>query len=74
MTQSDHELLTQIDGIGQEKANRLLAHFGGGREIAKSACRYWGELTNVDGISEGQAKNLFHAMKDAQVFHELRGY
>ena len=70
----DHELLTQIDGIGPQTATALLEHFGSGRKVAQSACRYWGELTNVNGISETKAKGLFHDMADAGVFHKLRGY
>ena len=70
----DHELLTQIDGIGPQTATALLEHFGNGRKVAQSACRYWGELTDVDGITETRAKNLFHDMRDTGVFHELRGY
>ena len=71
---TDHELLTQIDGIGDERANRLLAHFGSGRKVAQSACRYWNELTKVDGISETEARGLFDKMQDAGVFYDLRGY
>lgn len=70
----DEELLTQIDGIGADKANNLLAHFGSGRKVAQSACRYWGEITNVDGFTEERAKNLFYDMKEAEVFEDLRGY
>lgn len=71
---NDHELLTEIDGIGPETANSLLEHFGSGKEVAQSACRYWGELLEVDGFTEDRAKNLFYDMKDAEVFHDLRGY
>lgn len=74
MSMNDHELLTQINGIGDKTANDLLNHFGSGRKVAQSACRYWGELLNVDGFTEERAKNLFHDMKDAGVFKELRGY
>lgn len=70
----DHELLTQIQGIGTQTANDLLTHFGSGQKVAHSACRYWGELTNVDGITEDKARQLFHEMKDAGVFTDLRGY
>ena len=71
---SDDELLTAVDGIGDVRATALLDHFGDGREVAQSACRYWGEITNVPGFTEAQARNLFHDMKDVGVFHELRGY
>ena len=71
---NDHELLTVVDGIGDVRATALLDHFDDGREVAQSACRYWGEITEVDGFTEDQARDLFHKMKDAGVFHELRGY
>lgn len=71
---NDHDLLTQIDGIGDDKANNLLNHFGSGRKVAQSACRYWGEIVEVDGFTEETAKNLFYQMKEAEVFEDLRGY
>lgn len=71
---NDHELLTQINGIGEQRANNLLNYFGSGERVAKSACRYWGEITNVDGFTEDEAKTLFDKMKDENVFHDLRGY
>jgi len=71
---NDHELLTQINGVGDETANALLEYFGSGRKVAQSACRYWGEMTNVDGFTEGRAKALFDEMQDAGVFYDLRGY
>ena len=71
---SDHELLTQVDGVGPTGANKLLAHFGSGRKVAQSACRYWNEITKVDGFSESEAKQMFDKMRDANVFHDLRGY
>ena len=71
---NDHELLTAIDGVGDVRAAALLDHFGDGRKVAQSACRYWGEITKVDGFTEAQARGVFHKMKDAEVFHKLRGY
>lgn len=71
---SDKELLTQIEGLGPSVANRALNHFGSGRKAAQSACRYWNEWTEVDGVSEDMAKNMFHRMKNAGVFEDLRGY
>lgn len=71
---SDHELLTQIEGISDHKATQLLEHFDDGSEVAKAACSYWGYLTDVDGISEENAKTLIDRMRDAEVFHDLRGY
>lgn len=71
---NDTELLTQVDGIGPESAAALLDHFEDGSEVAQSACRYWGEITNVPGFTEDRARDLFHEMKDAGVFEDLRGY
>ena len=71
---NDHELLTAVDGIGDMRATALLNHFDDGRKVAQSACRYWNELTKVDGFSETDARGMFDKMKDADVFHELRGY
>lgn len=71
---NDHDLLTQIDGITPRTATALLDHFEDGREVAQSACRYWGALLDVEGITEERARNLFHDMQDADVFHDLRGY
>ena len=70
----DIDLLTEIDGIGEKRAKALLMHFGSGREVAQSACRYWGEITDVRGFTEDEARDLFHKMKDANVFNDLRGY
>lgn len=72
--QESVSLLTEIEGIGTKQANRLLVHFGSGRKVAKSACRYWGELEEVDGITEEKARSMFDRMKEAGVFHDLRGY
>ena len=71
---NDHELLTNVEGIGDVRAEALLEHFEDGRKVAQSACRYWGEITNVPGFTEEEARDLFHKMKDAEVFHDLRGY
>lgn len=68
------DLLTRIDGIGPDTANKLLAHFGSGRKVAQAACRYWGELVEVDGITEEKAREMFDQMLEADVFHDLRGY
>lgn len=71
---TDHELLTQVDGIGPGRATALLDHFDSGRTVAQSACRYWAELIEVEGISEAEARALFDKLHDADVFHDLRGY
>lgn len=70
--QSTHDLLTQIEGVGPDLANRLLLLFGSGREVAKAACRYWGELAKVDGVSEEMARSMFDRMQDAGVYEDLR--
>jgi len=69
-----HELLTQVEGVGDDRATALLSHFGSGRKVAQSACRYWGEITKVYGFTDENAKTLFHRMKNAEVFEDLRGY
>ena len=68
----EHDLLTRIDGIGPEMADRLLARFGSGREVASRASSGWGALTDVDGISEEAARSLFDRMRDAGVYEDLR--
>ena len=70
----DKDLLMKVEGVGPARASSLLDHFDDGKEVAQSACRYWGEITKVPGFTESEARDLFHKMKDAGVFHELRGY
>lgn len=74
MSSTDHELLTEIDGVGETRARALLRHFGEGSEVAKSACRYWHEITKVEGFTEASAKTMFDRMQEAGVFYDLRGY
>lgn len=69
---TDHELLTAVEGVGPDLAERLLEHFGSGRKVAQSACRYWGELTDVDGVSEEKARSMFDRMHVAGVFEDLK--
>lgn len=71
---TDKQLLMEVDGIGGQIADRALYHFGNGRKAAQSACRYWNEWTKVDGVNEDMARDMFDRMKDAEVFHDLRGY
>lgn len=71
---TDKELLMEVDGIGPKRAAALLDHFEDGRSVAQSACRGWGEITTVPGFTDEQARELFHKMTDAGVFHDLRGY
>jgi endonuclease III-like uncharacterized protein len=68
---NDRELLGRIDGLGKTTIDALLDHFGHGYFVAQSACRYWGELAKVEGISRDRAKELFFDMQDAGVFDEL---
>lgn len=74
MSSTDSELLQEIEGIGPQRASSLLAHFGTGRKVAQSACRYWNEITKVDGFTEKEAREMFDKMQHAEVFHDLRGY
>lgn len=68
------KLLIEVDGIGEDRARNLLFHFGSGRKVAQSACRHWGEITNVNGFTDEKAKTMFDRMIDAGVFYDLRGY
>lgn len=72
--EEEKELLMQIDWVSEKIAVRMLNHFGSGRKVAQSGCRYWDELTKVKGVSDKRAKAMFHEMKDAGVFNDLRGY
>lgn len=65
------ELLLEVDGIGEGKADALLDHFGHAHWVAESACRYWGEIAKVNGFTEDAARNLFDAMQDAGVWDDL---
>lgn len=66
-----HDLLTDVDGITDTKADALLTHFGHGYWVAQSACRYWGEIEKVHGFSEDAARTLFDRMQDADVWDAL---
>ena len=69
---SDKDLLMQVDGIGEKRAEALLDEFGDGYNVASRALSGWGAIRDVDGFSEDTARDMFHKMREANVFEELR--
>jgi hypothetical protein len=63
--ESDHQLLTQIDGVGDELATALLDAFGSQYGVQRAATNHWSSLVKVKGISEAAAAEFRDRMEKA---------
>lgn len=67
------DALTDIDGVGDVLAGRIVESFGGEtghqtlRNVSHAAASAWSELAEVNGISDGRARGFFEEMRDAGV-------
>lgn len=72
LREKEHQMLIQIDGVGNELASVLLDAFGSLYGIQQAAASHWGSLTEVEGISENVASGFFDRMSDAGVMDAAR--
>lgn len=70
---ADHETLTEIKGVGDELATKLLDRFGSRRGVELTAAKNWGPLTEIEGISEAAAAEFYDRMLDANVAEQEPG-
>lgn len=64
---ADHEILTQIDGVGDELATKLLDRFGSLHGVQQAAARQRESLTEIKGINEAAAVEFHGRMLEAGV-------
>jgi len=68
---TDTEILQEVEGIGPKRSEALVSHFGSGGEVKRSATSSWGRVSDVEGISEDTAREMFDRMGEAGVRDEL---